>query len=572
MNKYLNVIALLMLFSIGIHGQAVELTATDPSLTLQRAIIAVEIEGNSVFTDQDLKNMAKLYTQASGRTDLNKLETDVKSLFALGIFQQVSVNIQDEKHGVRVVFSVVENPKIEAIIIRGNNSIEAENIKTKLSNRQGILLNVKNLEADVATINHFYQTHNYDLSHVNKAIFDQDKRALVIDINEVEIEAIMITGNVMTNDHVILREMRSKPGDIYDSLQLRKDRNRIFALGYFSQVSAPELVPGSDAGKIKLLFRVIEQKVNVLNFGAGFSELEPWFFFVNLGFKNPFKTGEEIDLKSQFSVEKTTYSAQYYHPWVFRSPTKFTGRIWNTLGKEAYANDKIDISRLGFSSQFTYPFSDDLQFSLIYKTEAVKEPSENTAIDYSNNSLGFAAYYSTLQYDLHKYVIGGNTFRFKAEQGGQVLNLLQLGGVQFERYDLGLTHFATLSGPADVLALRLLAGLYRPEDPSKPVLEGDQYVVGSATTVRGFGDKSAVNGSRMLIANLEYRHTFADYLQGVLFVDWGDAFERDTFSLANFKVSKGLGVRVTVSGFTIRFDMGWAEQSGVLHFSLGQLF
>ena len=153
-----------------------------------------------------------------------------------------------------------------------------------------------------------------------------------------------------------------------------------------------------------------------------------------------------------------------------------------------------------------------------------------------------------------------------------VLGLLKLGGIQFERYDLGITQFNALSSGQDVLASRLLVGLYRPQDPSKPVLECEQYVVGSATTVRGLGGSTEVHGSRMIVANLELRHTFSESVQGVLFADWGDAFDQDTFNLKYFKFGKGLGVRVTISGFTIRFDMGWADQSGVLHFSLGQTF
>jgi len=548
---------------------------------LQRVVVAVVVEGNTDLSDEQIIRQAKLLTRPHYRTEISKLETDMKSIFALGSFEDVQLDIAEEKNGIRVIYRVRENARVKSIVFQGNTVFTKDKLLGRMQTTGGQILNFKRLEADIGALDNRYHRLAYDLAHVEHVSFDPETGQLLIHINEVEIEEIMITGNHKTREHVILREMRSRPGRVYNSVQLRTDRDRILALGFFSNVFSPELVPGSESNKIKLLLRVKEQKVNALNFGAGFSETEPWFLFVNLGFKNPFGTGEEINFKSQFSDVKKTYSAQYYHPWMFRSPTKFTGALWNTLAQEELnltgENPRdIDVSRVGWSTKLTYPFDNDFQISLIYKSEGVKEVTGNsTEIDYQNNSLALAALYSALRHDRHKYVVGGSAVRFKAEQGGQLLNLYSMGGVQFERYDLGVSIFSSLFSFQDVLGLRLLGGIYRPEDPDRPILEGDQYLVGGATTLRGVLDNSASveKGSRMIVANLEYRHTFADFLQGVLFMDWGDAFEQGDLEWKDFLVSKGVGIRLTISGFTLRFDMGWYNNNpGILHFSLGQMF
>ncbi|MFA5928574.1 MAG: hypothetical protein WC838_04675, partial [Candidatus Margulisiibacteriota bacterium] len=58
----------------------------------------------------------------------------------------------------------------------------------------------------------------------------------------------------------------------------------------------------------------------------------------------------------------------------------------------------------------------------------------------------------------------------------------------FERYDLSISHFQPLFSQNDLLAFRVLSGVYRPEDPSTAILEGEQYIMGGATTLRGILD------------------------------------------------------------------------------------
>ncbi|MFC1478728.1 outer membrane protein assembly factor [Candidatus Margulisiibacteriota bacterium] len=571
---------------------------------LQRVVLSVDIEGNNLLPEEAILDEVELLTRANNRTDITRLETDLKTIFALGYFEQVELDIHEESSGIRVIFKVTENKPVKQIVMEGNTVYSQKKLLKLIDARPGQIMNYKILETDIKKIDDYYQGSAYDMAHVEQSNFDQENGILIIRITEVEIEDIIITGNQKTNDHVVLREMKSKRGSIYNSLQLRKDRNRILALGYFSNVYPPELRPGSDPSKVKLIILVREQKVNALNFGAGFSETEPWFFFVDLAFKNPFRTGEAIELKSQFSQEKQTYSAQYYHPWVFRSPTRFTAGVWNTYAKEdltlsgSTTANEIDVSRIGVSTKFTYPLTDDFQVSLIFKSEAVNADStwtgtENVTptVNYQNNSLAFAAIYSKLGHDQYNYVVRGTELKFKAEQGGDVLNILNIGGVQFERYDLSVTHFMSMFSPNDVLAVRFLGGIYLPRDRDLPVLEGEQYSVGGATTLRGVVDPELIDrGERMIITNLEYRHTFFDFLQGVLFVDWADAFDQSTetskFDLARFRIGRGAGIRLTISGFTIRFDYGIVnryvavgddfrhetESDGVIHFSLGQMF
>jgi len=551
---------------------------------LQKIVLSIEVSGNQDISEKYVFENVDLLTKINSYTDLVKVETDLKSIYALGYFDMVELQVEELYRGIKLIFVLKENPKIKKIDIQNNIIFSDKKILEKIKTQKGALLNFKKLKEDIKIIDSLYEKAHYDLSHVDAVNFDQVNHVLTIKILETKIEEIIITGNIWTNEDVIRREMRLRRKDVYNSNILRVDRNKIISLGYFSDVYAPKLVRGTSIDKIKVIIRVKEQKVNLLNFGTGSSASEEYFFFINLGFKNPFRTGEKIDIKTQYSrqnaKDKQTYSFQYQHPWMFRSPTVFTSRLWKTIGDEEYNNEDIQIVRHGLLGRFMYPFTDNLQLSLTGKTERIQTYDDlgpdMSKFDYYNNSLCLQLDYKKFEYDNFKYVVRGSIFNASMEQGGKSLGFIDMGGVKFERYKVNISHYLQLLSLYDILAMRLIAGAYKLDNSQIDTLESDLYSVGGSNTLRGIVENTSLvhKGTRMIVFNIEYRHAFNEFFQSVIFTDIADAFDAGKGLLDNckFRISKGLGIRFRLSGLTIRFDYAWLESDGVLHFSLGQMF
>jgi len=102
------------------------------------------------------------------------------------------------------------------------------------------------------------------------------------------------------------------------------------------------------------------------------------------------------------------------------------------------------------------------------------------------------------------------------------------------------------------------------------------YWAGGPNTVRGYGINEIKLGTKKFIANLEYRLTFNETFQGVLFYDWGYAWNGAGPQIASFMSGWGPGLRLNTPLGPIRLDYGigagrsFAE--GILHFSIGQAF
>lgn len=116
------------------------------------------------------------------------------------------------------------------------------------------------------------------------------------------------------------------------------------------------------------------------------------------------------------------------------------------------------------------------------------------------------------------------------------------------------------------------------------------FVIGGPWTLRGFRYRDFqtvpnLAGTRMALAQLEYRIPFVDYLVfgwpgrwglagigGAFFVDAGAAWS-DDIRLEDAHWDYGLGLRANVLGLPLKFDWAWRGEGGTtFHFSIGPEF
>lgn len=84
------------------------------------------------------------------------------------------------------------------------------------------------------------------------------------------VERIEISGNTRTEDRVIRREFRLAEGDPMNARQIRRSRDRIRSLGYFSDVQITNQ-PGSGPERVNLMTSVVERATGEFTLGGGFA-------------------------------------------------------------------------------------------------------------------------------------------------------------------------------------------------------------------------------------------------------------------------------------------------------------
>ncbi|MGJ8684438.1 MAG: BamA/TamA family outer membrane protein [Nonlabens sp.] len=233
--------------------------------------------------------------------------------------------------------------------------------------------------------------------------------------------------------------------------------------------------------------------------------------------------------------------------------------------------DAILASNEFLQSSFDQQFISGLTYSFTYN-ELIDERKK--ALFYVNSTLDVA----------------GNSISLLSKENDEGNNeFLGLEYAQYAKADVDF-RFHYLLGKESRLATRFFAGYGLPYGNSDVLPFSKQYFSGGAYSVRAFRTRSLgpgtytpedtddrsffdQSGNVRLEANVEYRFPIYSYFKGALFIDagnvWttaGNGLEGGEFSnnfYNEFGIGAGLGMRVDVQGFVIRFDLAapWHDPS-----------
>lgn len=545
-------------------------------------ITAIVVRGNenietSLIVSQISSNIGDLFSK-------DNVQTDMAVIFELGYFQDVQVKLEPFRDGYRVVFEVVENSFIEEIIIEGSTILEEQEIKDVMVLREGQVFSQKILKNDLDRISQLYRDKGLILAQMEEVNFDQKTGILRIKLVEGRIEEIKITGNEKTVDNVIRREIEIEPGELFDFDRVRSTLQDVYNLGFFEDVSM-KLEPGSEEDLIVLVIEVIEKSTGLLGGGGGYSSGEGLFAYASIKEANLFGRGQSIEAKLEIGT-RTTYSISFYEPWLANTPTFLGIEAYDTFATKDESIDGIDseyeIERLGGKLSFGREFENDIKVGLELKTEEatydlVSGKLPEDIQEGLTNSIRPILIYDT------------RDDRFNPTEGWYATASIQsaggiLGGdYTYRKYDLDLRTYLSTDVFDDedrddtritdtindgVLAMRAIAGFGDSELPSFA-----KYEIGGLGTVRGY-DYKEFEGDTSLVFNVEYRFPLSDNLQGVVFVDWGNAWGfNESISIADLKFGKGFGIRFDTVLGPISIDYGIGEdQEGQTYFSIGHSF
>ncbi|OGB88142.1 hypothetical protein A3H38_02720 [candidate division WOR-1 bacterium RIFCSPLOWO2_02_FULL_46_20] len=536
------------------------------NVDVSSTIAVIEVTGNKLIPEQEIINV--VFSRIGDSLLQEKIKGDLKAIYALGYFSDVSVAFTDAPGGTKVIFQVAENPKINNIVISGNTVYSTAEILDLIATKKGEILNFTSMQKDIEKVNLLYKDKGYSLARVVDVETDQESNTLNFKITEGVVEAIKLEGNESTKDYVILREFNIKPGTVFNEKTLKEDLRRIFNLGFFSEVT-PNFEAGSTPNKVVILLKISESRTSTINFGGGFGEREGWFGFLDLSINNLLGTAQGLMIRGQAGQELSTYQFKYTNPWFL--PDKlgdhaaFSFRRWLTIGRDIYLTEQ-DAVYNGFDVSLGKPLFGYYNLTGTIGSELVSPRSASSFEAYQADTVGL-----TLSYDIRDFWLNpkkGVFYSYSIKQGWKYSSSIST----FFKLGADFNHYYSVR-ENQVIALHAGGGVGIGDIPV-----GEKYWAGGANTVRGYyiTDAAAKSGNRKFIINAEYRLDFSELFQGVFFVDWGNAWNTGSPVISNFISGWGPGVRVNTPLGPIRLDYGVPGGKtfgeGIMHFSIGQAF
>ncbi len=538
------------------------------SVPVNEVLASVSVKGNSSVSSDII--LSAISIRPGEPIDQEKINSDLKAIYSLGYFSDVKTAFVNTGKGTQVVYKVKENPVLRSIVIEGNTVYSTAELLSICSSKIGLALSYKSVQTDVQSIEAKYQDAGYILAKVVDVTTDADKHILKIRLIEGVIDSIILEGNTSTKDYVILREINSKAGTVLNEKTLGKDLRRVFNLGFFSEVT-PDFQPTSSPDRISLVLKIKEGKTNTVNFGGGYGETEGWFGFVDLSTENLFGTGQGLLVRGQAGQQQQTYQLKYTYPWLF--PDKlgdrvlFSARRWLTIGKNVYLVETIEKEGIynGWEVGFSKPINDEWSVGLTLGSEKVDPTGSATFEPYTSNTIGLS-----LSYDTRDNWMNPSKGQYHTLGLRRGWKMASSANTDFTKWSLDFSQYLKVA-QQQTIAAHLGFGLGLGDVPV-----GEIYYAGGSNTVRGYEPYEARTGVKRILLNLEYRYTFNDMFQGVLFFDWGNAWNNGWPNTYDFISGKGFGLRLNTPMGPIRLDYGvGANRSfseGVLHFSIGQAF
>ena len=537
--------------------------------------------------------LPRLAMRVGDAVNMAYIRHDLNVIGSTGIFSTVKPSFTNVPEGVQLNYTVQMNPVVNGIEITGNKSLSDSDIKKLITITPGSVLNTSIVSRDIAAINTTYNNAGYMLNRVSEVSLDE-KGILHIGISEVHVEDISLRGNTKTRDKVILRELRFKKGDVFNREVASRSIQRVYNTGYFEDVNV-RLLPGQkNAQDVIVEIDVVEQKTGTVTIGAGYSDSDGLVGILGLSETNLRGTGDKVSIQWEFGGETNSnknYIFSYTHPWLNDHGDSIGFSLFDRENDyndyDENGDEKADYDRQtrGFNITYGRVRSEYVSDFVTLETKETKYKDWNSGLnypelskdhkhpeyhDYMDDNFGRT---NSLRWS-HVFDNRDNVFdptRGKRLSFTGVWAGNGLGG-DFDYFKFIVENRLYYKvGHAHVIAVRLMGGIADGDMPYN-----DLFTLGGADNLRGYEDDE-FRGDKMYLGTIEYRYPIAKKVQGVFFVDAGNAWggtdkvpwyhDKDELHVAG-----GLGFRVTTPIGPIRLDYGVGDEGGKFHFSFGGKF
>ncbi len=122
-------------------------------------IYRIMILGNVKVEEGVIRGAIK--SREGGPFSVEKIREDLRSIFDLGSFTDVQVDIKPTPQGNEVIFIVVEKPSIKDILIKGNKKVKLDDIKEKVTVAPRSILNLDKVKENSEQIRKLYFSKGY---------------------------------------------------------------------------------------------------------------------------------------------------------------------------------------------------------------------------------------------------------------------------------------------------------------------------------------------------------------------------------------------------------------------------
>ena len=276
-----------------------------------------------------------------------------------------SVYAFDDKH-VNILLKIDEGEKyfVRNITWVGNTVVTTDYLNAVLGMKKGDVYNQKHidkrLKEDEDAAGNWYYNNGYVFSGIDPVEINIDGDSIDIEMRVTEgpqahLNHVRIYGNDRLYEEVVRRELRTKPGDLFNKEALTRSVRDIASMGFFDpEKVVPDIKPNPDDGTVDVNWRLEQKSNDQLEFSLGWGQTgiigKIGIKFNNFSIRNlfgknklhrgilPYGDGEQLGFSFQTNGSYySSLSANYGTNW-------FGGKRPNSLNVGVFYSKQSDIS------------------------------------------------------------------------------------------------------------------------------------------------------------------------------------------------------------------------------------
>lgn len=348
-------------------------------------------EGNEAFTNSKLNRITKKtnekgklrnffrtkkFVQEDYKDDLDRIIEKYNEIGYRDAFILTDSVSKNDDNTVNVYIKIDEGNKyyFGDISWVGNSMYPGEYLSYILRINKGDVFNQtlldKRLYIEDDAVHNLYMNDGYLFSRITPvdARIENDTvdvEMRVYEGDQATINNVVIRGNTKTHEHVVRRELRTKPGDLFDKSALIRTVRELAQLGHFDPEKInPVPIPNPEKGNVDLEFD-LEEKANDQvelsgGWGGGMFIGSLGLRFSNFSIRNflnkeawrplPTGDGQTLALRAQTDGKYyQSYSLTFVEPWL-------GGKKPNSLSVSIYRSMQSGVSQSYYDNYYNYGY------------------------------------------------------------------------------------------------------------------------------------------------------------------------------------------------------------------------
>ena len=351
----------------------------------------ISIIGNETFTDDELLDSFELsegsffsFLSSNNQYSREKLVGDLETLesyyrdrgYLKFSIESSQISLSRDKKSIFITYNVNEGEKytINDVDVIGEIPFEEE-VYIEIVNS---LKDQTYSQAQITSIEEFFVNvlgnRGYAFAEVKgdtEITDDSNEVKLIFTVipgNKTYTRKILFTGNDVTQDHVLRREMRQFEGAWTSDNSIEAGKVRLERLGYFKEVNVETIPVVGTEDQIDIVYSVDEETTGSVGGNIGYSDFGLMLGF-NLQEQNFLGTGNTVGIGINKNIYSEMYNLSFMNPYATKDGVSLGYNVYfreTDYGEFNVANYLTNSN--GFGAQFGYPTSDitRLGFNVTY--------------------------------------------------------------------------------------------------------------------------------------------------------------------------------------------------------------